>query len=70
MFSALATAEDIVFLTSWDILFSEKVKSLIAILTFFPTIDFNIGFFLVIGAVIGAQVGVYLSQKFSVSFYK
>ena len=44
LFSALATADDIVFFTSFDILFSEKVKSLIASPTFFPTIDFSIGF--------------------------
>ena len=43
LFSAFATAEEIVFLISLEILLSEKVKSLIAISTFFPTIDFNIG---------------------------
>jgi hypothetical protein len=35
LFSALATAEEIVFLTSFEILFSEKDKSLIATSTFF-----------------------------------
>ena len=32
--------------------------------------DFNIGVFLVIGAVFGAQVGVYLSPKFSPNFLR
>ena len=43
MFSAFATAEDKVFLTSLDILLLENVKSFIAVSTFFPTIDFKIG---------------------------
>ena len=43
LFSAFATAEDIVFLISLDILLSEKVRSLKAISTFFPTIDFRRG---------------------------
>ena len=37
---------------------------------FYNTIDFNIGVFLVIGAVFGAQVGVYLSPKFSPNFLR
>ena len=44
LFSAFATAEEIVFLISLDILFSEKVRFLNATSTFFPTIAFNIGF--------------------------
>ena len=44
MFSAFAIAEDIVFLTSLEILLSENDKSRIAKSTFFPTIDFIIGF--------------------------
>lgn len=37
---------------------------------FYNTIDFNIGVFLVIGAIFGAQVGVYLSPKFSPNFLR
>ena len=66
MFSAFATADEIVFFISLEILLSEKDKFLIAISTFFPTIDFKIGFnFLVLDLIfLFTDLTIFLSKSF------
>ena len=71
MFSAFATADEIVFFISLEILLSEKDKSLIAISTFFPTIDFKIGFnFLVLDLIfLFIDLTIFLSKSFFLFFF-